>query len=662
MHLIADLSSNKKGCCGKLWLGGEAASGDLGLLERHMIDLCLPASKHPRPAESLYLKVYTYVDGTGLANGDYSLEKFFEQADLVIKRLKQGHSVLICCKNGAHRSATLCCIIIMRMFCWQAMEAANYLSTLRNIVDLESLPPPTSGRRHMVKPIDFLLQNEDRIIKNGHGLRPCVTMTPIQFRKKAMELGFEHVATKPKSAPRRDSGYSSFEFVEPASEANDTESSEASLKRAKVGSGFALVPDELASNEERRAKLQELCSDLKSLDSKLLKRLNPEAATGQAESGPQAMVAAAEKKEDVKEEVKDEKVEAKEEETEKETKAQPEQTKQEDTTGAVQNKPRKKFPIFFEGLLYVHYNQQFLVAILMKLLIFLLLLLVLAGEMSVDFGCSDDEDEPDAVSADPKTVDEWLNSATGQGASTEVFERITKLLEAQRLQYQTMLAKAEEESTRTTLVSDLFRAILSEPLKVLPLLEEVTSTTVMKMQDANGLNLLHQAVRVGSYEIVDRLLALNTNLCDQLTSPLGRPAHWSPLMVLIDTGKAVMSQDVYFHILSRLLRYSSLATLEATASNGSSALHMASSKGMFSTVKKLVYTIYNKAGESEAAIGLVSSLLNKPNGRGLGCAARLGIGWGQLAIGFVLFNGWIGKQSHRNHIPYIYPYIYIAVS
>lgn len=111
--------------------------------------------------------MYRYVDGSGLANGDVSLEEFLGVADLVIRRLLQGHVVLVSCKNGAHRSATLCVIIIMRVFCWGALAANSYLTTLRNIVDLESLPPPRAGRQNYVKPIDFILMNEDRINTGG---------------------------------------------------------------------------------------------------------------------------------------------------------------------------------------------------------------------------------------------------------------------------------------------------------------------------------------------------------------------------------------------------------------------------------------------------------------------------------------------------------------
>ena len=342
MHLICDLRSTKKGCGGKLWLGGEAASGDLALLEAHQITTVMPASKNPRPVESFGVKVYKYVDGTGLANGDYSLEDFFEVADQLVRRLLQGHAILVCCKNGAHRSATLVVIIVMRLFSWGAFQAANYVSGLRNIVDLESLPPPRAGRLNNVKPIDFLLSNEDRIIKNAFQYVGNVTLTPIQFRKKALELGFHQLASRPKSKamPRapRSSGYSSFEMLtEPEdtmasaaehSTLSSTDSSAASLKRQRLSSGgaggFVVLNDDLSSTEKRVAKLHQLCNDLQALDDKLLQTVRPAAqegkaakATGQVDpgqsgplaasgSGPAAGSAQEVKKEDeVKEESKD---------------------------------------------------------------------------------------------------------------------------------------------------------------------------------------------------------------------------------------------------------------------------------------------------------------------------------------------------------------------
>ena len=75
-----------------------------------------------------------------------------------------------------------------------------------------------------------------------------------------------------------------------------------------------------------------------------------------------------------------------------------------------------------------------------------------------------------------------------------------------------------------------------------------------------------------------------------------------------------MDETTFKYILSQLLYYTSLATLQTRAGNGSSVLHMCCSKGMAFTMRKVLWAIYNKANANEAAFGLVSSLVNTPNG------------------------------------------------
>ena len=236
-----------------------------------------------------------------------------------------------------------------------------------------------------------------------------------------------------------------------------------------------------------------------------------------------------------------------------------------------------------------------------------------------DYG---DDEEPQAKVEQHAEEDVKALEEKAANVSEETLSRMMSLLEQQRLQTQALLAKSDEETTRANLVQELFAKVLGEdPAAVLPLLEECTAHTILQMKDTNGLNLLHQAVRVGSWQVMDKLLELNSNLTDQLTSPTGRPQHWSPLMVFVDTSKGVMEESTYKYILGQLLYHSSLATLQCRAGNGSSALHMCCSKGMAFTMRKMLWAIYNKANANEAAFGLVSSLVNTPNGRGYGCAA-----------------------------------------
>lgn len=228
----------------------------------------------------------------------------------------------------------------------------------------------------------------------------------------------------------------------------------------------------------------------------------------------------------------------------------------------------------------------------------------------------DDKNEPREPAPQPLKPDE----------SEEVMARVLKLLEEQRLHSQAFLAKTTDASSAAQLQEDCFRSLMSAtPLAVLPFLDKVTPNSVLQMKDVNGFTLLHTAARIGCWEAMDRLLAICPVLCDQLSSPNGRPAHWTPLMVLIDTGSAARDKQEFYYMLQQLLEHSSLATIECKSGNGSSALHMATSKGMFHTTKKILWAVYNKGTGDQTAFGLVSSMLNQTNSRGAGCVTWLSV-------------------------------------
>ena len=107
------------------------ASTDLALLERNQVSVLMPASRKPPLAESMGLKVLPYIDGAGLACGDVSCEKFLERVEEVSQYLFEGQGVLVCCANGAHRSATELTVMVMRLTGWGAQKAAGYVASLR---------------------------------------------------------------------------------------------------------------------------------------------------------------------------------------------------------------------------------------------------------------------------------------------------------------------------------------------------------------------------------------------------------------------------------------------------------------------------------------------------------------------------------------------------
>lgn len=230
---------------------------------------------------------------------------------------------------------------------------------------------------------------------------------------------------------------------------------------------------------------------------------------------------------------------------------------------------------------------------------------------------SPDDDEPETP-AKPSPVD-FTQLAAGADNRSEVLDRVLTLLEQQKLRSQAMVARQEAERTRSNWQEEAFSLICGpEPLRLLDLLDEVTESNVLMMRDGNDLNLLHQCCRIGCIPVVEKLLTIHPALTDQMTSPHGRPAFWSPLMVLLD-AKRIMWEDSYKELMGLILASSSLATLEARAANRSSALHMACSRGQWWSTKKILYAAYHKAGGDQAAFGLVTSMVNQPNGRGAGC-------------------------------------------
>lgn len=206
----------------------------------------------------------------------------------------------------------------------------------------------------------------------------------------------------------------------------------------------------------------------------------------------------------------------------------------------------------------------------------------------------------------------------------EAMGRMLELMEEQKLHGQAMLAKHQEEKMRFKLHEDLFTALNGPtPLLALELVADLTEATVLQCKDAQGMNPLHHAVRVGCWEVAIALTNLNPHLCNMLSSPGGRPQQWSPLMVCVDTGKSAMDEFTYKFMVKHLLEHTSVQTLESRAGNGSSVLRHACSKGMLWTVKKILYSMYHKGNSTEAAFGLVCALLNQPNGRGSGCVASI---------------------------------------
>ena len=150
MHVVLDTGNGSK-----LWLGG-SVSVDPHRLVENGVTVVWPAASNVQVPDTVSVKILKTLDGTGVVNGRPSFEQVLGQVDEVVTLLMQGHSVLIACHNGAHRSATLSALVLLRLTAASAQEVSDYLSSLRNIVDLQSRAPSNHHRRMNVKPMDYL--------------------------------------------------------------------------------------------------------------------------------------------------------------------------------------------------------------------------------------------------------------------------------------------------------------------------------------------------------------------------------------------------------------------------------------------------------------------------------------------------------------------------
>lgn len=321
MSLVFDMAAFSPGCGGKLWLGGEAAASNLQLLRKNKITYLAPAASKPCSAQSMDIKQLTVVDGTGIANNDIPFEKIMTVVDQIVEALVAGHSVLIYCRNGAHRSATLCSVVLLRMLSdARPNDIHVFLNSARNIVDLESRAPPTKYRQVSTRPIDALagLSERVRAVALPAGFvpldHPNELLTPIGFRRRCLELGFSPTkddgkplesgassageGTTTSESKRRKkflvavgedtSAVESFEMVSENNPDSDYHRSEDAYSYDGYGSStsyvrlqnldemasdsdlFAFVNDELEDPATRREKIRMLMQELRNLDAKLM--------------------------------------------------------------------------------------------------------------------------------------------------------------------------------------------------------------------------------------------------------------------------------------------------------------------------------------------------------------------------------------------------------
>ena len=128
--------------------------------------------------------------------GDVPLEEVLMIVDNIIADLVQGKSVLISCKNGAHRSAILLVLVLMRLTGADSEALMNYVCAVRNIADFNSFPPARAGRVRPIRPCEFLTSPE--VVRAFAPALQSLSLvhellTPKQFTQRCLDLGFTSV-------------------------------------------------------------------------------------------------------------------------------------------------------------------------------------------------------------------------------------------------------------------------------------------------------------------------------------------------------------------------------------------------------------------------------------------------------------------------------------
>ena len=173
--------------------------------------------------------------------------------------------------------------------------------------------------------------------------------------------------------------------------------------------------------------------------------------------------------------------------------------------------------------------------------------------------------QPSAESNDLEKTIEELKTAD----NSEVLGRLFGLLETQKVQQQAMLSKMqcrqEEEERKQKILSALYS-------RDMPLLRTLlqglgSSSALVTIRDDEGLTVAHHAVRLGLYPVLEWTLRQAPSLADSVTNPSGRPANWTPMMILVDSAPgAIGGADAAYEMVKMLLVHMSATGLQSLVS------------------------------------------------------------------------------------------------
>ena len=267
--------------------------------------------------------------------------------------------------------------------------------------------------------------------------------------------------------------------------------------------------------------------------------------------------------------------------------------------------------------------------------------------MEVDY--DPEPERPSAIAQAVPAVEKAKAEEELGSLSDQASQSLLQLLEAQKVSNQSLLSKLEKiEAQRVSdnQRSQLLDALVNRRPGFEAQLNALPVPVLTEVCDGQGMTLIHHAVRTGQADIVEILLQRCPELAEKTTSIDARPASWTPLMVLMDTPMQSVGEDHYQRILRRLLHVMSVQSISAQAYNGQTAAHLAAAQANLMAIKKICWTMYKKAGESDSAFRLVSNMLNARSGKRGAGAVDLALGTNLQVASYL--KSWGGEELCPN--------------
>lgn len=622
---------------GQIWLGGLAASSNAALLEEAQISLIWPASSSKDMTRAAIFEVYPVTDGTGVMAGDLPLEPILQRVAEVAKKVLAGSGLLVCCRNGAHRSSLILLIILMFMTGRRPGQLADYMQRLRNIVDVWSSPP----KRPELHALKFCDSIYDKVVKfrktvNFPQVQPNDIMTPQQYWDMARGFGIHLPPAIPgdiakacvegRVIPPEEKGKGRRPGEKGKGKKDPAKGSWQPKEGASKGAGLPPPPP------NAQAKIEELLEERSAAHAAsqasgaagagavgldvLAERDGSKASVGKEEAAaeePEQEKAAAEEK-PAKEEPAVE-----EPEQDKAAKEEPAQGKAaREESGTREAAPvtkevgsKRKDPPAEQVEEEVKKVKSDTEEVLREVFLSLKKMrrrVKEAGanlasratssapggpsssfEEEVDYGADDEEDDEDlaqtaqAVARDEATTREVLELLFAE--QQKLNQRLESLLSRQQ----------EPEEAVADRVEKAWAALRSKDASAAgDLLADLSDATLQSMRDVAGMNPLHLVARERWYGLTYTLVGRCPSLCNEVSGQR-QPPNWTPLMSLANqpkaSGAAVKREYEVVQVLLPAMTTDALMTQSGT---GASACHLGVSKGNLELVRQLLWELWTR--------------------------------------------------------------------